>query len=509
MKNLNAMFLRISREKNEDEDTLQNHREILEDYCIKNDIVYERYEEIISGGKDTLENRPQLKALLDNIEKYESIIVIDIDRLARNGLISQTIKKKCIDYDIKIITPSQTFDLRNNSSDSLLYDLRSAFAEYEYRNIAYRQKYNKKQRAKRGEAMGGIPYGYKKNPTTRKLEIFEEEAKIVRYIFQLHKEGLGSFSIRDRLNAEGIKAKRTHFWNLPSIKRIIRNPVYKGTMVWRDREKIIENGKEKYVTKEEVVVENAHPAIISVDEWELANIERKSRAEQFTRNRKKTVTFMLSDLVYCSVCGHKMVMRTEREKIILKKCEYLQRDGSKCTNCGVLIEYLEEEVLQDIKSYREQALIELEQLKMNDTSMYVDSLRTQLEGFSRELASVNTKHNNLIDLAINGVFSMEVLSEKKQELETNKQELETKIKSIQEAIESLDAESRINNLEHQIKRLDNFEELNSEHQNTILKKFYKKIVYTRVIPEDIRKLSTRNEARKYYPYHLEYEYLNR
>ncbi|MDI3411640.1 recombinase family protein [Bacillus sonorensis] len=85
---------------------------------------------------------------------------------------------------------------------------------------------------------GNVPFGYRRNGQTKKLEIYEEEAKIVRYIFKLHSEGLGSFKIRDILNAEGYKSATGKAFELPTIKRIIKNPTYKGTIVFNDRKKL-------------------------------------------------------------------------------------------------------------------------------------------------------------------------------------------------------------------------------------------------------------------------------
>ncbi|MFB5270045.1 recombinase family protein, partial [Paenibacillus enshidis] len=174
----------------ENEDTLQNHREIMTEFCRQNGYTYEVYEEIVSGGKYDLGERPQLQQLLQNIEKYKAIFTVSLDRLSRNGVISQQIKQVCMDYRIKIITPSQTFDLCNSLEDRVLYDVSSMFAVMEYEMIGRRNKYNRMQRARRGEYVSGKPaFGYRRNKTTSKLEIYEPEAEVVRYIFKLHSEG--------------------------------------------------------------------------------------------------------------------------------------------------------------------------------------------------------------------------------------------------------------------------------------------------------------------------------
>ncbi|MFB5762282.1 recombinase family protein [Paenibacillus medicaginis] len=63
-----ALYLRISRAKGENEDTLQNHRELMQEFCREHGYTFEIYEEIVSGGKHQLEARPQLQKLIHNIE---------------------------------------------------------------------------------------------------------------------------------------------------------------------------------------------------------------------------------------------------------------------------------------------------------------------------------------------------------------------------------------------------------------------------------------------------------
>jgi DNA invertase Pin-like site-specific DNA recombinase len=223
-----ALYLRISQEKkSENVETLANHRQLLKEYCKDNGYTYEEFGEVISGGKTELEERKALHRLLDNIEKFDGVLVVELSRISRNGLISQTVKQYCIDYDKPILTPFQTYDLANNETDRLMFDVGSMMSSHEHGIIGKRSKTNKKQMAKQGlHISGSVPFGYRRNDKTKRLEIFEPEADIVRYIFKLHSQGLGSFKIRDILNEEGYKPSRSNHWNLPSIKRIIRNETY-------------------------------------------------------------------------------------------------------------------------------------------------------------------------------------------------------------------------------------------------------------------------------------------
>jgi site-specific DNA recombinase len=510
-----AIFLRISQEKkHENEETLKNHREILVEFANSIGCTYDIYGEVISGGKSELEDRTELQRLLNNIERYDAILCFELSRLSRNGLISQTVKQYCMDYDKPILTPYHEYDLANNENDRLMFDLGSLIASHEYGVIGKRSKSNKMQMSKAGlHVSGNVPFGYSRNNETKKLEVNEEEAKIVRYIFELHSKGLGCFKIRDTLNREGYRTARNNHFKLPTIKRILKNPVYKGTIVFNDRKRKKKNGKFIYEIVDTIVVDKAHPWIISPEEWEQVNQERMERAKsaELIRERPaiKTGITMLKDLVYCGVCGRKMTIRKDNRKTTdytIKRCESLLDDGSKCQNCGIKLEFVENEVYEEIQEYKTKLIESFKKLQLNDDSNIKEQLNNKICHIEKKLKEVLEQQNRLIDLAVEGIFSTEKIREKKQELLTIQQNLEKEKNNIQQELNSPSVESIAEKLKGTIHTIENMKSMNTEEVNQALKTFIYKIYYKRVIPEELLKKSTRNEERKYYPFELEIEY---
>ncbi len=510
-----ALYLRISRDKGENEDTLQNHREIMHDFCKKNGYTFEFYQEIISGGKQSIEHRPQLQRLISNIDKYQAIFAISLDRLSRNGLVSQQIKQLCIDYDIKIITPSQEFDLANSQEDRTLFDVSSMFATMEYEMIGKRNKQNKIQRAKRGEWVSSQPpLGYKRNPETKKLEINEEEATIIRYIFKLHSQGYGSFKIRDILNEEGYKPKRSNAFNLPTIKRIIRNPAYKGTIVFNNRKRTKENGKYVYKTIESIICDNAHPPIILPDEWDNANRDRVDRAEKFILTREKPTIkseiTMLHGLVYCGKCGRKMTIRKDSKSntgYTIKTCEYLiQGTDKKCGNNGIRVIYVEEKVLEDLKLEKEKIEKQIDLLEQNDLSNIEEEISIKISKVENQLKENEKHQNNLKELAISGVYSHDEIRDNKQKLLDREGILKQELSNLQVKLENIDVSYQIEQKKKIVQLIDEIENVPPDKQNEFLKQFVNKIIYTRDIPNHIQELSTQNIQRRTYPADVDVDY---
>lgn len=510
-----AIYLRISQEKRgENVETLENHRQILREFCEEKGYTYEEYGEVVSGGKSEIEQREALKKLLEDIEKFDAILCFELTRLSRNGLISQTVKQYCIDYDKPILTPYQSYDLANSENDRLLYDLGSMMSSHEHGTIGKRSKANKKQMSKAGlHVSGNVPFGYRRNGQTKKLEIYEEEAKIVRYIFKLHSEGLGSFKIRDILNAEGYKSATGKAFELPTIKRIIKNPTYKGTIVFNDRKKIKKNGKFIYEPVETIQVDNAHPAIIPPAEWEKANRERVNRAKQAAKVREKpastTGTTMLKDLIYCGVCGRKMRIFFDNRSstgYVIQRCYHLY-NGEKCPNRGIKLELVEKEVAQALPNFKDKLEKSIRRIKQEKEAGVETDIKRKIKQQEKKLKDLNEQQERLIDLALKGIFNEEEILNKKQELIDEIKHTESTITDLKEKINNIDVEDHINSLKSIIGLIEKLPNMETEEVNHSLKTFINKIMYTRVLPPELLKKSTRNNQRKEYPFEIEIEFI--
>jgi site-specific DNA recombinase len=510
-----AIYLRISQEKKgEDIETLQNHRELLVSYAQENNFTYEEFGEVMSGGKSEIESRVKLQELLNNIENFDGILCVELSRLSRNGLISQTVKQYCIDYDKPIVTPYQTYDLANSDTDRLMFDVGSMISSHEHSVIGKRSKANKKQMAKAGlHVSGNVPFGYIRNSKTKKLEIDEEAAKTIRYIFRLHSQGLGGHKIRDILNEEGYKSATGKHFNIPAVKRILSNPHYKGWTVFNDRKRIKKNGKVTYETIDTITVKNTHTAIVSEEEWDMANRNQKERALRALSHREKPVTksgiTMLKDLIYCGLCGRKMSIRLDNKSATgytLKRCEHLTYDGQKCGNYGIRVEFIERRVMSQLLEYKDELVDNVKKIKESGSTKIIDDYKAKISNINKRIKDIADQERKLIDLALSGIFTNEELKDKKEELLATKSNLKMQREELTSKLEnSSTEEEEVEKIETIIDTIDKIPHLNPEQSNEALKTFIKRVEYKREIPEDIVKLSTRNKTRRLYPYSIHIE----
>ena len=115
----------------------------------------------------------------------------------------------------------------------LLLVILSSVAQQEVENISANVKKGLKMKMQRGELVGfqGC-LGYDYNPEDKTLTVNEEEAAVVRYIFQRYTEGAGGSVIAKELENLGYKTKRgSPKWADSTVIGIIKNEKYKGDIL--------------------------------------------------------------------------------------------------------------------------------------------------------------------------------------------------------------------------------------------------------------------------------------
>lgn len=163
-----------------------------------------------------------------------------------------------------------------------------------------------RRRALQGQVLGRPPYGYRVGED-RRLQIVDEEATLVRLIFDLYlSEGRGIRLIAKHLNEQGYRTRRGGAWSMVTIRDLLRNRVYVGTY-----------------TRFGVKVPGNHPAIISEDDF--AAVQTRMAQRRRPAAKAQPGRFLLSGLVYCGDGGSRMIGVTRRQ-------QWKRRDGQVVSN---------------------------------------------------------------------------------------------------------------------------------------------------------------------------------
>lgn len=480
------MYLRKSRQDEGGlEETLRKHKEILLDFAVKNNIQIsdnDIYEETISG--ESLYARPEMLRLLQNVDNglYNAVLCVDVDRLGRGGMSDQGIIFETFkNNDTKIITPRKIYDL-NDEFDEDNIEFESFMARRELKIIKRRLKRGTKKSIEEGCYLANAPYGYKNTVVNKRhtLEIVEDEAKIVRTIFDLYiNKGMGCQNIANAINAMGAKPRRTNQFSRTSVMFILKNNVYIGKIVWDKKTHIRKNtrGNSKHIViyndKEKwTVVDGLHPPIIDLDTWNKAQQIIADKAHPPTHTGE--IKNVLSHLIYCGNCGGLMtrtISRGSKADTRNKKYYYSCKNKGciKSTQCH----YVDEIVINTLRNRFRDMVLDMAE----ETNIHYIDYTSQIKGIKSELKKLETQLDSLHDLLEQGIYDIPTFMDRQKTINVRKYELNNQLNIIDSKTSDnkrIDEISMINRIQNV---LEVFDKATPQEQNQLLRTIVDKITY--------------------------------
>ena len=232
--------------------------------------------------------------------KLDLILTKSISRFARNtyDCIDTTRKFKILGVDI--IFEKENIDTSRMTSETELAAL-SSMAQEESISLSQNVRLGIQHRMKNGTfKQGCIPYGYYLGENGE-WKINEEQAKIVRLIFNAYINGLSLWKIAEELKQAGvIKNNGSTDWGENRIRYIIKNERYKGDALLQKTytEDFPFKSKTNRGEKDMYYVKNSNPAIVTADTFEKANELLKAQGKRYrpsTAPREHTLSKMRSE----------------------------------------------------------------------------------------------------------------------------------------------------------------------------------------------------------------------
>lgn len=151
-------------------------------------------------------------------------MIYKIDRLARKLKDALEISDTLERNKVRLVSLNEQIDT-TTAFGKVTFQFLGSFAELERNSTVDRVKMGRQQQAKEGHYNGGKMLGYSVN---KELVITENEAVIVRKIFDYTDQRKGFKFIARRLNEEGYRSKTGKPLSINSIKTILNNPMYIG-----------------------------------------------------------------------------------------------------------------------------------------------------------------------------------------------------------------------------------------------------------------------------------------
>lgn len=372
------LYYRLSRDEDQEMNSLQNQRQILVDYAEQNghEIVGESFDDNVSGMTFNRKGLGELENAVDE-GAIEVLLVKDLSRLGRHRTQTELFIDHLRQNKVKVISVTENIDT-DNENDDLLIGFKQIFNDFYAKDIARKVKAGVRQKQKNNGLVESVPLGYMRGDNNT-VVIDDETAWIVQEVFKLYTDGYGMTTIARKMNERGIKSpeyyqrrkladwkpdiSKRYLWVQTAVKRILTNELYIGTMV---NHKTVTSKiyKTKTFTSEteQYRHENFCEPIIDKTTWEQVQFLLKERSETKPRASGGNKIHRYSGMIKCAECGANLIARNRRQagkEYVEYTCNSCHRYGKKyCTPHTVRESQLDELVADEIKSFKEQVIAE-------------------------------------------------------------------------------------------------------------------------------------------------------
>ncbi|NMV99412.1 recombinase family protein [Bacillus velezensis] len=486
----------MEREKRTGEDTLTEQNELMNKILKSIEIPYELKMEIGSG--ESIEGRPVFKECLKDLEegKYQAIAVKEITRLSRGsysdaGQIVNLLQSK----RLIIITPYKVYDPRNPADmRQIRFELFMAREEFEM--TRERMTGAKYTYAAQGKWISGLaPYGYRLNKKTSKLVPVEEKAKVVQFIFNIFLNGLNGKEVSytaiashlTKLQIPTPSGKKR--WNQYTIKAILQNEAYIGTVKYKVREKTKDGKRTIRPEKEQIIVSDAHVPIIDQEQFQQSQ-EKIANKVPLLPNKNALELSELASVCTCSKCGEPLskyeTRRTRENKNGTESVYHVKSLTCKKNKCtyvryndveNAILDYLSSLSNLDNKTLTKHIIYMIS--KYEDVNSNVKTKKQMSEHLSQKEQELKNKENFIFEKYESGIYTDELFLKRKAVLDEEFKELQIakhELNGTQEAQSEIDSNTVRNNIN---KIIDQYHiETSTEKKNSLLRMVFKEVIVT-------------------------------
>ena len=450
MKKKCYIYIRVSTTMQVDGYSLEAQKERLMKFAEFQEMeVVREYCDAGKSGK-SITGRPEFQRMLQDVSEERDgvafILVFKLSRFGRNAADVLNSLQFIQDYGVNLICVEDGID-SSKDSGKLTITVLSAVAEIERENILVQTMEGRKQKAREGKWNGGqAPFGYDLDSKNSTLVVNEEEAEIVRIIYDkfVHTD-MGADAICNYLNQRGYTKKKVRGYELNYfarglIMKILDNPVYIGKIAYgKNVTEKVKGTRDEYrrvKTDDYLLADGLHEAIVDEETWEAAREKRKRTGVRFVKTHSLEHEHILTGLIRCPLCGGGMsgtVQRRQnkktgeykdtfyyrchhRKKVDGKICDYKPMLNQKVFNAEVeefirymvagdefrkfVQEKLEEKVdVSALETEREQLQKQLQQVvgAKNKLLVMLDTLDAGDKHYARKFQDMQDRLDNLYD----------------------------------------------------------------------------------------------------------------
>lgn len=442
-----AGYYRLSIEDDDikaESNSITNQRLLIKRYIAEHPVFsgYEYCEFYDDGISGTTMDRPGMQAMLKQIRQNEiqCVIVKDLSRFSRDYIELGTYMEQIFPFmGIRFISIAEHYDSQDYIGKTADIDIgfQSLLADFYCKDISEKVKSSVMAKKNQGKyATGNTPFGYQKNENDpNELLIVQEEADVIRHIFELSLSGKNLTQICRVLNDEKILTplefrnlrkkqnrkellRERKYWQPGTVRNILANESYVGSMVY-NKSVQAEVGGSRVVLKpreEWKVFENHHPAIISREVFD--GVQGKYfRKKVVTR---KPILYALKGKVRCGYCGRSLkVTKLAGGKLFYYCPNQKLNSDNECVSESISNEVLEKIVLKEIKAQIAR-LADLKQARnavSEEQNRVIKMINKAITDVEAEISSLTEEKAGVLEAYHDGAYTREQYMECRKQLD--------------------------------------------------------------------------------------------
>lgn len=438
---------------------------------------------------------------------YDMIITKEVSRFARNSLDSIFYTRELLKNGVAVFFESDNINTIFPDAEFKL-TIMASLAQEESRKTSQRVRWAKKRMIENGQII--LPYnmhGY--TMEDGKVVIVEEEAEMIRKIFELYLKGLGFRKIGQELAKLGYTNSNGNPYGYSSLRGILTNPRYKGFFTGGMTEKesfmstkVIHKDPDDWIM---YPAPDIIPPIVTEEVWDKANeiLEVKRDMVVLKHVTSYQNKYKYSGKIYCKehdTAFHRTIYRyVKSEDRELYQCKVYRQKGKEACNTPLI--YTKEldamlacifKTIFQMKDEVMNIVLDIISKNLNSTDFIKDITRV-----NTEIDKLNKRKDKLLDLVVNDLISKEEFKKRNVEFNENLEllnlELE-KYESLRKA--KLDTVDQMKMLEEFLKRDFDFDK---EMPEELVDAFVDRIYISAGEVENLIKLDLRLKTGEEYP----------
>ena len=407
---MNVVFYGRYSDAGQSEQSIEGQRKVCYEFAEHNDynIIAEYIDRATTGTE--AENRHEFQRMIADSTKrqFQGVLVYQLDRFARNREDSVIYKSVLKKNGVRVLSARE--NITSDASGILLESVLEGLAEYFSAENSQKVIRGMALTAEKCEFTGsGVPLGYK--IVDKKFALNEDEAPIVKRIFEMYLANKTMVEIIRYLNDNGVKTSKGNPFNKDSIRRILVNRKYLGIYIFKGKE-----------------TPSGIPRIIDDSTFEQVQILLQKNKKAPARTKTVEENYLLTTKLFCGHCKAAMTGMSGKSstgKVHQYYSCVTQRKRGDCNKKNVQKAYIENSVVDGVLSILTDDYIKDIAKKVSDLSAKENNTDT-VKRLKKQLKENETAIANLIK-AIETGKAVDVLSEQIEKRQAERSELEIQL----------------------------------------------------------------------------------